>query len=107
MSCSAIAEDTQHTHALVTPTTHITYSPTRWLVDWHDGTYDEGCTNDLGPFDPLTHQYSGCNDYYKKGHKGMEVCVTIYYCSSIDSKFRYCSHNANCCDAIDKCVKVY
>ena len=98
----------QHTHAhLITLSPHITDSTTRWFVDWHDGTYDEGCTDYLGPFDPPTHKYSGCNDYYKKDYKGVEVCVTVYYCSSIDSKFRYCSHNADCCDAIEKCLTLY
>ena len=100
-----------HTHKHIGNSFHcITDSSTRWFVDWNDTAIDQGCTTNISPFGPLTHKYTGCGDYYKKGYKdykGVEACVTVYYCSSIDSKWGYCSHNADCCDVIEKCVTLY
>ena len=100
-----------HTHKHIGNSFHcITDSSTRWFVDWNDTTIEQGCTTNLGPVGPRIHKYTGCGYYYKEGYKyytGVEACVTFYYCSSIDSELGHCSYNADCCDAIVKCVTLY
>ena len=91
---------TAHIHKHIGNSFHcITESSTRWYVNWNDGTIDEGCTDHPGPFGPLTHKYTGCGV-----QKEVWACVFVWYCNSIESTLDQCSHKADCCDMINKCV---